>query len=358
MFSSCRVARPHRAVQEAIGFCTWTIFAASRLSLTKVLLINCLRRSNLRYFHDVVPSMLPSVDWQTWLLFCLFVSQTCVVYVIECSSSLISSPTFLDPLVETPKWKISTTPLSSCWSCRPSLLPPSRLFRLHSLCSPSRNSFPVSRHPSSNAKDTHPPPFSAKLASSSFHVVLYGFLSSDKKIDDLPLLTEIVRLLKPSGRFHFRKSGLDDCVMASFVQNLKFAGFVQIQETPDQISAAKPDYETGSRFDVTSKQPLPPSAAAFATGQAGSVWERLAESDAVEDDLINTDDLLTEDDLRKPDPESLRVCGSTGKRKACANCSCGLAEELDEQTKKDRTQNAKSSCGSVSHFSESMQSID
>lgn len=42
------------------------------------------------------------------------------------------------------------------------------------------------------------------------------------------------------------------------------------------------------------------------------------------------------------------MCATTGKRKACKDCSCGLAEELAGQggkvTKKDPT----SSCGSVS----------
>lgn len=43
------------------------------------------------------------------------------------------------------------------------------------------------------------------------------------------------------------------------------------------------------------------------------------------------------------------VCGTTGKRMACKDCSCGLAEELSsEATQKLQTSgSAKSSCGSV-----------
>lgn len=44
------------------------------------------------------------------------------------------------------------------------------------------------------------------------------------------------------------------------------------------------------------------------------------------------------------------MCGTTGKRKACKDCSCGLAEELDAAQKPVNTAEAKSSCGSVSNI--------
>lgn len=69
-----------------------------------------------------------------------------------------------------------------------------------------------------------------------------------------------------------------------------------------------------------------------------------------QDDMIDDDALLTEEDLKKPDPESLRVKGNTD-RKPCANCTCGLSKEMEqEQLRKVRenTQNAKSACGNVS----------
>lgn len=52
------------------------------------------------------------------------------------------------------------------------------------------------------------------------------------------------------------------------------------------------------------------------------------------------------------DCEFFLVCGTTGKRKACKDCSCGLADELANENKNNVpvAENAKSSCGSVSYF--------
>lgn len=41
------------------------------------------------------------------------------------------------------------------------------------------------------------------------------------------------------------------------------------------------------------------------------------------------------------------VCGTTGKRKACKDCSCGLAEELSGAQNNGPA--VKSSCGNVGH---------
>ena len=62
-------------------------------------------------------------------------------------------------------------------------------------------------------------------------------------------------------------------------------------------------------------------------------------------DLIDQDELLDDEDMAKPDQATLRVCGTTGKRKACKDCSCGLAEEITNGGE-ITTKSVNSSCGS------------
>lgn len=99
-----------------------------------------------------------------------------------------------------------------------------------------------------------------------------------------------------------------------------------------EIGGQKPNFEIGSSAKIN-LGPVPDSVAA--------VWKL---DDTVDDDIIDADQLLDEDDLKKPDPSSLKVCGTTGKRKACKNCSCGLAEELEKESAPVES-TPKSSCG-------------
>ncbi|PAV76845.1 hypothetical protein WR25_25951 [Diploscapter pachys] len=76
----------------------------------------------------------------------------------------------------------------------------------------------------------------------------------------------------------------------------------------------------------------------------GSVKEELCEKD----DLIDENVLLQPDDYKKPTGDQLKAsCGETDgetkKRRACANCTCGLSEQLDNETKASAP--VKSSCG-------------
>lgn len=130
------------------------------------------------------------------------------------------------------------------------------------------------------------------------------------------------------------------------VSLLRLSGFVDISDDSEQIQGLKPDYEPGS----TVKLNLPFSSVSQvglgSTNQAKMVWKVSANEMDDDVELIDDDDLLDEADKQPPDPSSLRVCATTKKRKACANCSCGLAEELEAEARAN-THNAKSSCGNV-----------
>lgn len=171
----------------------------------------------------------------------------------------------------------------------------------------------------------------------------HTILSRVQQLDDKTLAL-LLSSLQPSGHLIIRKT--KDCISGQTVSSLKLNGFVDINESIDEISAKRPDYEIGSAVDINSDNSSQNSSAA-------KIWS-LAANDMVDDsvELIDDESLLTEEDKAKPSPESLRVCGTTKQRKACANCSCGLAEELEEEAQKkikENTQNTKSSCGNVCH---------
>ncbi|XP_053957866.1 anamorsin homolog [Anastrepha ludens] len=168
----------------------------------------------------------------------------------------------------------------------------------------------------------------------------YGESTFDLIVVENAQLTDafdkLLRLLKPNGKLHLASIfGTPEI----FQQELKLSGFINvtINKEGGTLTCQKPNYETGSAIKLSF---------AKKDGQTASVWKVNGDGD---EELIDEDDLLDEEDKKKPDPESLRVCGTTGKRKACKNCSCGLAEELEseaEQKAKADTANAKSSCGS------------
>jgi hypothetical protein len=180
----------------------------------------------------------------------------------------------------------------------------------------------------------------------TFDGVAIGFVGDSALPEELSTLTKVSELLKLDGRLLLRKGERDLCRMERIVRSLKFAGFVNIKEEGDLVSASTPAYESGARFDIANGTPL-----AALVPDSKSVWAELADNDA-DDGIIDTDQLLTEEDLKRPDPESLRVCGTTGVRKACANCVCGLAQELDAEAageqRKTNSALPSSSCGSVS----------
>lgn len=178
---------------------------------------------------------------------------------------------------------------------------------------------------------------------------------------DTALLSSYLKLLKPGGRFVIYQTILENEESEQLKKNLLISGFVNTDSKPTKqfsiqyenskieqifhgcsgkeilcVRSEKPHYEVGSFKTLQ----LPKSQSN--TNAIDSVW-KLDDND---EDYINADDLLDEEDLKKPDPALLKVCGTTGKRKACKGCTCGLAEELEAEVgeKKSAPEN-KSSCG-------------
>uniref|UniRef100_A0A0C9PGU0 Anamorsin homolog n=1 Tax=Fopius arisanus TaxID=64838 RepID=A0A0C9PGU0_9HYME len=151
-------------------------------------------------------------------------------------------------------------------------------------------------------------------------------ISNSKKTEGEKLFSEEISSLRATG-FRFK-----ECKVSPLESNWRIPGLLNDDYEDDlemcEIIVEKPSYEIGS------------SVALSFVKKPQNVWKL---DDAVEDDLIDEDDLLDEEDLTKPTESSLRVCGTTGKRKACKDCSCGLAEELNGEIPKNEIQ--KSSCG-------------
>jgi len=188
-------------------------------------------------------------------------------------------------------------------------------------------------------------------------------------------LFELARILKPSGFIILREPLLQNSTSQSvescrtdkdMESALLIAGFTSTRiehgHAGTQIYSAKPDWEIGAAASLS----LPKSK----TASGGPVWS-LSSDDTVDSDLptikpsagsgmvwkldggdgdlIEDDALLEKEDLARP--EKGFDCGTSanGKRKACKNCSCGLAEELDAGKEiKKKTPEQASACGNCS----------
>ncbi|KAF9408253.1 hypothetical protein HW555_012003 [Spodoptera exigua] len=163
---------------------------------------------------------------------------------------------------------------------------------------------------------------------SSYEAVISNWLSPHTVKHTDNILAIIVKLLKPNGKLILKDT-------TDLTSALKLNGFINVTKSPDNLYLAeKPKFEVGSK-------------ASLKLNGKPAVWKiddtvEEAWTGGNDDDLIDDSELLDENDLKKPDQQSLRVCATTGKRKACADCSCGLAEELKGEVK----DTPKSSCGS------------
>ncbi|XP_021916554.1 anamorsin homolog isoform X1 [Zootermopsis nevadensis] len=209
---------------------------------------------------------------------------------------------------------------------------------------------------------------------SSFDVVLSGVIFPQSISHTTELLGEFLRLVKQGGRIILQEATVRNTngthlrTVEKLQSDLKITGLINIQEAKRvsltdvemqtlkdllniainvnvvEIQCQKPNFEVGSSSKLLfteQKRQVKPSA------NIAAVWKL---DDTIDDDIetIDENNLLDEEDIKKPDPASLRVCGTTGKRRACKNCSCGLAEELSAEGKAvavQPTQTKTSACG-------------
>lgn len=144
---------------------------------------------------------------------------------------------------------------------------------------------------------------------------------------DQQTIQSLSKILKPGGQLIIKTNSNVDDLKFKLITN----GLTNLKVNETYVYANKPKYELGSSAQLNIQKKENP------------VWKL---DDGLDDDLIDPDTLLDEEDLQKPDSAALKVCTTTGKRKACKDCSCGLAEELaGEKIASVNSENAKSSCG-------------
>ena len=164
------------------------------------------------------------------------------------------------------------------------------------------------------------------------------------------LLASILRVLKPKGKFLLEKQITSREVGQNLCLDLTMAGFIDTMAAKDPstnerfVVCQKPSWSLNEVASIS----LPPStSSSFSvstnTEIASSKW-KVTTDDLAENDLIDENELL-DDGLIIP-TNSSAGCNdpTTTKKRACKNCSCGFAEELELESTKSQLP-VKSACG-------------
>eukprot|EP00096_Caligus_rogercresseyi_P000691 TRINITY_DN1118_c0_g1_i1.p1 TRINITY_DN1118_c0_g1~~TRINITY_DN1118_c0_g1_i1.p1 ORF type:complete len:268 (+),score=65.36 TRINITY_DN1118_c0_g1_i1:80-883(+) len=183
---------------------------------------------------------------------------------------------------------------------------------------------------SSNIYDFHP----NDVDPLRFDVIISGFIPPHNFDHNFKKLSQIGEIIKPHARLYIYQDKEHKVESALKLCGISEKSKEVLSNDVTLYSCQFPDFEMGSST-ITSPGPKPTSS---------SAWN-LPDDDLNDIETMESEDLLSPEDFKKPQASELRVCGTTGKKKACKDCSCGLREELDagqDPTKKD----VNSSCGS------------
>eukprot|EP00002_Diphylleia_rotans_P011416 TRINITY_DN2258_c0_g1_i1.p2 TRINITY_DN2258_c0_g1~~TRINITY_DN2258_c0_g1_i1.p2 ORF type:complete len:206 (+),score=56.34 TRINITY_DN2258_c0_g1_i1:196-813(+) len=155
--------------------------------------------------------------------------------------------------------------------------------------------------------------------------------------------SELVVQLLVAGFVDVQQSTIAAAALASDVHSLLDDGLkaalLEGKASLVKGTAKKPEWSAGASVS------LPKKASAATTAKKWSL-------PADDEELVDEDALLDQEDLKKP---TLPVaCGDKPVRKACKNCTCGLAEQENGEeskvklTAEDLQNGPKSSCGNCS----------
>ncbi|UKZ83308.1 electron carrier [Trichoderma virens FT-333] len=182
-----------------------------------------------------------------------------------------------------------------------------------------------------------------KLPSATYDLVLVLADASSSLNEALPLLTRnilgpIAESLKPKGRFQ-SQDGSDLGQSAALTKEAVLAGLVASNggfDKPDygdgegvvslKLLGRKKKADAAPALQKIEVKPVVPNGVGFID------FSDDLDADYDDDELIDEDTLMTEDDLKRPiniPPECQPKAGK--RRRACKDCTCGLAERLEAE---------------------------
>lgn len=153
------------------------------------------------------------------------------------------------------------------------------------------------------------------------------------------IIPHLFKLLKDQGKLSIDVTSVQPLINELIIE-CKIHGFTDILTNGILLTMTKSDWNVNKVSVPLSKKP-----------NNTSSW-KVAINNLVEEDLIDETDLLMDDEYKVDVKISESDCGpgADGKKRACKNCTCGLAEELQGNENGDKSvanenSQSKSACG-------------